>query len=96
MRESWVSGHPVGREELAEWMGYRSVEDMDGEHDSIHRWLCDRLGVRSRSLAVGRGEGLSEEDWTLANCEEDVVLNLQRLIQRLRLIDREFRFSIEN
>lgn len=79
--------HPSNREELAEWMGYSSVAEMDADHDRLHERLSDLLGVHSYSMDIKSGKQLSHERWMLANYEEDAVINVQRWLQMLRKAD---------
>jgi hypothetical protein len=65
-------------------MGYPSVEEMDADHDDLHSRLCSLLGVASYSLAVRDGERLSQEEWMIANYEEDAVLCVQRWLRMER------------
>jgi hypothetical protein len=65
---------------LAEWMGYPTLRQMNADHDKFHEWLADWMSDSSRSLAVARGEKLSERDYMLACLEEEAVLHLQRFV----------------
>lgn len=79
-----AEGHPLDdKAALAEWMGYDTVEAMDADHDRLHFRLSNVLGVPSHSMRQARGEVLSREEWTVANLEEDAVLNVQRWLKHI-------------
>jgi hypothetical protein len=76
--------HPSDKAELAKWMGYDNVEQMDAEHDGLHYILTQSFNLPSYSLAIANGLELSHEEWMIANYEEDAVLYLQRWLQHIR------------
>jgi hypothetical protein len=69
------------KEETAAFIGC-SVEEMDRDHDDIHRGLCKLLDVKSYSMAVANREQLTHEEWEIANYEEDAVLYVQRWLRK--------------
>lgn len=69
------------KREMADWMGYGSVEHMDRLHDRVHSSFCAWLGLPSYALKQARGEPLSPTEQRLADMEEDAVLAAQRFIQ---------------
>lgn len=82
--------HPIQRpgqslcahkREVADWMGYGSVEAMDRDHDATHASLCRWLGIPSYALKQARGEPLNPVEQRLADIEEDAALAVQRLAQ---------------
>ena len=64
---------------MAEWMGC-PVERMNAHHDSLHRWLAERAGVQSYSLAQYAGKALSPTENAVAAAEEEAVLHVQRYL----------------
>ena len=68
-------------------MGYDSVEEMDEDHDLTHEAICERLGVRSYSLAVRDGLTLTDEQYRIATMEEQAILCIQRWLQHIRKMD---------
>lgn len=79
--------HPVQRpgqsmcahkREMADWMGYGSVEHMDRLHDALHAAMCQWLQIPSYALKQSRGEPLNATEQRLADLEEDAVLATQR------------------
>jgi hypothetical protein len=70
--------------ETAAWMGYETIDEMNAEHDPIHRALCGWLGLPSNSMRAAVGETLQGEDAALAAYEEDAVLHVQRFQQMAR------------
>lgn len=64
---------------MAEWLGC-SVERMNAHHDSLHRWLAERVGRESLSLKFSRGEQLTPDEAAVAAIEEDAVLAIQRYL----------------
>lgn len=81
----WALSHPLGsKQELAEWMGYETVEEMDAEHDSLHLALCVAFRSPSYSIMIANGRPVTPEEETLAKLEEHAVLMVQRWLQHLR------------
>lgn len=72
------------KEETAAWMGYDTVEQMDAEHDELHRKLCDWIKLPSWSMRQAKGEKLTPGEQMMACYEEDAVLNVQRFRQMAR------------
>lgn len=71
-------GHPLGsKADTAGWIGC-SIEQMDAEHDPLHRALCAWAGVPSHSMRVAAGDSLNPSDKHIADLEENAVLNVQR------------------
>ena len=90
---TYAAGHPLRREgqplaehqaEMARWMGYATVEELNADHDPLHAALCQWLGVPSYSLMIAQGVALDAKRMRLANLEEVAVLTIQRFIANLR------------
>jgi hypothetical protein len=71
------------QEEMASWIGC-TVEEMNADHDRLHEWLADMTGLHSYSMDVAYEIPLTDEEFQLANYEEDAVLNLQRYLYQAR------------
>jgi hypothetical protein len=78
--------HPVRRpgqtfhahqQETADWLGC-TVEQMNVDHDRLHRALAGWTGSTSHALRMGAGEVLTPDERTQADLEENAVLHLQR------------------
>lgn len=81
----YARAQPLGsKKELAKWMGYDSVEEMDDEHDITHELLCEWGNVMSYSHAVRDGYTLTDEQYRIAAMEEQAVLLVQRWLQHVR------------
>jgi hypothetical protein len=81
----FASGHPVGdKAALADWMGYETVEQMDADHDPLHRLLAERLDAPSYSAKVAAGERMTPQEDDLARMEEAAVLHVQRWLRHLK------------
>lgn len=74
----------MNKTERAAWMGYDTPEEMDAEHDELHRWLCYLFDIPSYSMIIAEGGNLPHEEYCIANYEEDAVLHVQRWLQRYR------------
>lgn len=84
----YAKAQPLGNEEeLAQWMGYDSVEEMDEDHNLTHEAICEQLGVRSYSLAVRDGLTLNDEQYRIAAMEEQAIIHIQRWLQHMRIMD---------
>jgi hypothetical protein len=71
----------------AMWLGYQgadAVDQMNAEHDPLHRDLCNWLGLTSHSMRMAAGETLTLNERRLAALEEDAVLHVQRFRQMSR------------
>lgn len=67
-------------------LGYDGdVSAMNMEHDPLHGALTHFLGVPSYSLAVARGEALTDRQRALAEIEEEAVMACQKLRQMHRI-----------
>lgn len=62
---------------MAKRLGYgKDVNAMTRDHDPLHSWLCDRLGMpHSFSLMQAAGFDVNAR---LAGLEEDAVLSVQK------------------
>jgi len=69
---------------MADWIGARSVEEMNAAHDSLHAELCQWMGVTSFSLLMAQGVELTTEREALADLEEAAVLHVQRWLQHIK------------
>lgn len=78
----------MDKAQTATWMGYPAgltgIAQMDALHDRLHVRLCEWLGLPSLSMKDAAGEPLTRDERTLAEIEEDAVMNLQRFIQHAR------------
>lgn len=70
--------------DLATWMGYNTIEEMDKDHDDLHTRLCEAFDVPSYSMIIANGGTLPHDEYCLANYEEDAVLHVQRWLQMIR------------
>lgn len=71
--------------ETARQLGYGDdVEAMNRDHDQTHGWITMSLGIPSYSLALSRGETLTQKQCELAWAEEAAVLAIQKLRQLAR------------
>lgn len=64
-----------------QWMGYDNADQMNEDHDLLHRELSIWSCWDSLALKQAAGESLTHEQATLANYEEDCVLYLQRYLR---------------
>lgn len=72
------------QEAIARWMGYDSAEEMNQEHDELHKGISAYFELPSYALSKARGTKLNEAQAFLAALEEDAILHLQRYLTHAR------------
>lgn len=78
-----IHAHPEGsarQAATAEAMGYEDTAALTRDHDPLHAWLCDALGLpTSFSLSQAAGRPVDSD---LAALEEKAVLAVQTFMRR--------------
>jgi hypothetical protein len=72
------------KREMASWMGYGTIEEMDRDHDPLHAEMSQWMGATSYSLLHAQGVKLTLKQQRLAQLEENAVLAAQRWLANLR------------